>query len=43
MNNDLNENENLRAAIEHIEAENLYLYVLEIDYETKEIIVCITE
>lgn len=43
MENELNEKQKLRAAIEHVERENLYLYFLEIDYVCKEIIFCITE
>jgi len=43
MKDESSEQEKLKAAIENIVKENLYLYVLEIDYQTKEIIVCITE
>ena len=43
MKSESNEQDKLNAAIENIVRENLYLYVLEIDYQTKEIIVCITE
>jgi hypothetical protein len=43
MNYEPNEQDKLKAAIENIIRENLYLYVLEIDYNTKEIIVCLTE
>jgi len=43
MNFESNEKEKLKEAIENIIKKNLYLYVLEIDYQTKEIIVCLTE
>jgi len=43
MINELGENEKLKAAMENIIRDNLYLYVLEIDYESKEIIICLTE
>jgi len=43
MKDESSEQEKLKAAIENIVKQNLYLYVLEIDYKTKEIIVCLTE
>ena len=35
--------ERLKEAIANIVTENLYLYILEIDYESKEIIISVTE
>ena len=43
MNDELSEHENLKAEIDKIIGANLYLYILEIVYESKEIIICLTD
>lgn len=43
MGEKYDEQERLKEAIDNIVRENLYLYLLEIDYERKEILICLTE
>jgi len=43
MNYEPNQQEKLKAAIEKIMRHNWYLYLLEIDYDNNEIIVCVTD